>query len=92
MTETMPHPIEINKIQKIALLITFHTQIVPIEEAALLLMISWVVNGVDNAVAKNGQPRINWEPYLQFAEQAHREMYETQEDTQDETPVSDVAN
>lgn len=90
MTE-MSHPIEINKIQKIALLITFHTQIVPISETELTLLIAWVVNGVDTNLTKEGKPRIDWGPYLSFAEAAHREMY-PQEDTQDETPQPNVAD
>lgn len=65
----------LTKVQKIALLLTFHTQIKPISEDVLMLMIAWVVNGVDTHITKNGEPRINWEPYLQFAEHAHREMY-----------------
>lgn len=63
----MSEPIEIGKVQKIALLITYHTQVAPIGEPSLMLLISWVVNGVD-AQLKNGEPRIDWRPYLEFAE------------------------
>jgi hypothetical protein len=75
--------IELTKLQKIALLITFHSQVVLIEEGALMLLIAWVVNGVDTQI-KDGKPRIDWAPYLQFAEDISDSMAKTPEETSDE--------
>lgn len=48
------------KTEKVSLLMTFHTLVVPIDEQELMNKISYVVNGVDDT-------RIDWEPYVQFA-------------------------
>lgn len=76
-------PIELSKLQKIALLITFHSQVVLIEEGALMLLIAWVVNGVD-AQVKDGKPRIDWGPYLKFAEDINDAMNPPAEEASDE--------
>ncbi len=48
------------KTEKVSLLMTFHTLVVPIDEQELMNKISYVVNGVDDT-------RIDWEPYAHFA-------------------------
>lgn len=48
-----------NRLQKILVLLTYHTQVQALPEDDILLMISWVINGIDD-------DKIVWEKYRHF--------------------------
>lgn len=67
--------------EKVSLLMTFHTLVAPIDEQELMNKISYIVNGVDDT-------RIDWEPYVVFANtmiETHGALDEVEDEEEDFT-------